>query len=704
MSRNVGSTLMVGDRYLSLNDRCQDPTAVLFAGLLLAYLAVFPAGAEGFSPSAAQQIAARRSPPREEDVGPFLDRTLNAQLALHGIPGAAVAIVQGGKILHLGGYGQADLQQGKPVSAETTLFRTGSVSKLFTWTAVMQLVEQGNLDLHADVNQYLTLHDTRVAAEDEHTGPLKGFPSPLTLSPAGRGGRRAPPARIDRIAAVQIPANYPEPVTLAHLLTHTAGFEDRAFGFYARTAADLQPLGAFLAAHMPARIFPPGEVSAYANYGASLAGHIIERVSGLPFEGYIEQHILDPLGMSSSSFRQPLPPELAARLATGYRVSLEPGDFEWDLAVPAGALSATAADMARFLIAHLQKGRFGTTRILREHTAEAMQRRQFTNHPAVSGLTYGFQELHIAGHRVLAQPGDMLHFTAALFLLPEHDLGLYVAYNRGRAADAPMELLQTFVGRFFASPPWLLSAPVAMSDSDVGRFAGSYRSTRRNETGLKKLQKLFTPVRVRVAGPGVLHISGLAVVPESLWIETERGVFRDRSSPEILAFREDASGRATHLFEGNFPIAGYTRLPWYGAPELHYALLAICTPLFFLTPLGWSVSLLRHPYRGGALLAQRARVAAGSMCVVNLLFLAGIVVVIAKGRELLFGITPLARAVLLLPLLSAVLTGLTLVLAAIAWRRGYWSLWGRLHYSVVALFGLAFIGSLHYWNLLGFRL
>ncbi len=452
---------------------------------------------------------------------------------------------------------------------------------------------------------------------------------------------------------------------------------------------------------MPARIFPPGEVSAYSNYGASLAGYLVERVSGVPFEEYVETQILAPLDMADSSFRQPLPPALAARLATGYRASLQPGAFELDLAAPAGALSATATDMARFMIAHLQKGRLDTARILEERTAQAMQQRRFTNHPAVSGLTHGFQELDIAGQRVLAQPGDMLHFTSALFLLPEHDLGLYVAYNRGRAADVPMELLYGFLGRFFPSHSWLLPEPLPISDTDVSRFAGSYRSTRRNETGLEKLQEFFSPVRVRVAGPGVLHISGLKVVPESLWMETEPGVFRDRSSLQILAFREDASGRATHLFEGNSPIAGYTRLPWYGAPEIHYALLAICLPLFLLTPVLWSVSALRHPARGGARLAQRAIVAASTLCVVNLLFLAGMVVVVANWRELLFGITQLARPVLLLPLLSAVLTGITLFLAVIAWRRGCWSLWSRLHYSLLGLLGLAFIGSLHYWNLLG---
>jgi CubicO group peptidase (beta-lactamase class C family) len=595
---------------------------------------------------------------RAGQVPAFFDRLLRSQLALDGIPGAVVALVQGDETLYLGGFGKADLASGKPVSAQETLFRTGSVSKLVTWTAVMQLVERGLLDLHADVNRYLD--------------------------------------------AFQIPATDPEPVTLAHLLTHTAGFEDRGFGFYARSEADLVPLGAFLAARMPARIFPPGQVSAYSNYGAALAGYLVERVSGLSFEDYVEARVLAPLGMSASSFRQPLPPALAARLATGYRSSLEPGAFEWDLAVPAGALSSTAADMARFMTAHLNGGRQGTTRILRAETVEAMQRRRFTNHPAVSGLTYGFQELHIAGLRVLAQPGDMLHFTAGLFLLPEQELGLFVAYNRGRAADAPMELLRAFLARFSPAPPAFVTSSTPITDGDVGRFAGSYRSTRRNETTLEKLQELFSPVRVRTLGPSTLGVSGLAVVPESRWVQAEPGVFRDQSSPEIIAFRADDSGRATHLFEGNFPAAGYTRLSWYGAPEIHYVLLAVCVPIFLLTPIAWAIRAVRLPATGTRL-AGLARWTAGAMCLANLLVLAGMLAVIARGRELLFGITPFARAVLVLPLLSTVLTVSTLVLALITLRRCYWGLAGRLHYLLVALAGAAFLGSLHYWNLLGLR-
>ncbi len=182
---------------------------------------------------------------------------ISKQLRANHIPGATVSVVKDGQLFFAKGYGSADLQEGRPVNAQTTLFRIGSVSKPFTATAVLQLAEQGKLNLHADVNIYLkTFH---------------------------------------------LPATYPEPITLAHLLTHTAGFESRATGMEAaRTTSDLEPLGQLLAEHIPARVRPPGELTAYSNYGYALAGYIVEQVSGMPYAQYVEQHIFQRLRMRSS--------------------------------------------------------------------------------------------------------------------------------------------------------------------------------------------------------------------------------------------------------------------------------------------------------------------------------------------------------------------------------------------------------------------
>lgn len=226
--------------------------------LVAMLLGAFAALAGGGELSRAQVV-----PPLDDPaaLAEFFDREMAAQMAEHGIAGGAIAVVKDGSVLFQKGFGHADVEAERPVDPETTMFRVGSVGKLFTATAVMQLVEQGQLDLDEDVNAYLDF---------------------------------------------AIPETYDEPVTLAHLLTHTAGFEARWIGMWPDSEEGVEPLGEWLRDHRPARVRPPGIVVSYSNYGMSLAGYIVERVSGLAYGDYVEQHILAPLGMDHSTASQPV--------------------------------------------------------------------------------------------------------------------------------------------------------------------------------------------------------------------------------------------------------------------------------------------------------------------------------------------------------------------------------------------------------------
>src|SRR5262245_54991800 len=208
------------------------------------------------------------------DVEAFLDGVVPLQLAREDIAGATISIVKDGKILFAKGYGYADYEKKKPVSPQETLFRPGSVSKLFTWTAVMQLVEQGKLNLDEDVNKYLDF---------------------------------------------TIPAYQGKPVTLRNIMTHTAGTEEVIRGLIANDERQLVPLDATLKHWIPERIYAPGSTPAYSNYATAVAGYIVQRVSGQAFDEYIEQHIFAPLGMEHSSFRQPLQKSLMPLVSKGYR-------------------------------------------------------------------------------------------------------------------------------------------------------------------------------------------------------------------------------------------------------------------------------------------------------------------------------------------------------------------------------------------------
>src|SRR3989454_2828814 len=300
------------------------PQTFVLLLLLLSTPPCLPQEAQTESNQPAPSVPRQQGPTDPQELEAFLDPFFAEQMEKLHIPGAVFLLVKDGEIFFTKGYGFANLEKKTPVVPDKTLFRVASISKLFTATAVMQLSEQGLLKLDDDVNKYLTLF--------------------------------------------QLEANYPQPVTVVNLLTHTGGFDDRFIGMAARSVSEVVSLGPYLAARMPPRVLPPGEVSSYSNHGMALAGYLVEVISGVPFARYIDENILQPLGMRRSSFL--LPPHLAPDLAVGYIYkddASQPVPFDYLNKVgPAGSLNATATDIAPFMIAHLQDGRYGETRILQE--------------------------------------------------------------------------------------------------------------------------------------------------------------------------------------------------------------------------------------------------------------------------------------------------------------------------------------------------
>lgn len=361
--------------------------------------------------------------PTSEEQGPiviaademetFVDDFFTQQMDELDIPGLTFVLVHDGEVLLAKGYGSASLEKGTPVDPEETVVRIGSVSKLFVATAVMQLVEQGQLDLHADVNQYLS--------------------------------------------SFQIEDSHSEPVTLAHLLTHTAGFEDPPYSS-TTDPTEVPPLGPYLAEHMPPRVGPPGETFRYSNHGYALAAYVVEEVSGLSFDEYAQQNILDPLGMERSGYL--LGPPMPEGLATGYfyeNGEQIPQPVDYDADYPGGSMVSTATDMARFMLAFLQDGRYEDTPILQPDTIEGMHQGHFTITPGKSGVTYGFAEGFVNGQRLLGHSGAITGFSTILDLLPEHDLGYFFSFNEEYYQTSAGEIIprfrQQFMDRLFPTGP-----------------------------------------------------------------------------------------------------------------------------------------------------------------------------------------------------------------------------------------------------------
>ncbi|MDY7020897.1 MAG: serine hydrolase domain-containing protein, partial [Cyanobacteriota bacterium] len=342
-----------------------------------------------------------------EEVAAFFDRHFQEQMDKQHISGGVVALVKDGSILFTKGYGYANVEEQIPVQADKTLFRVASLSKLFTDTAVMQLYERGLLELDVDVNQY-----------------LKTF---------------------------KIESDFEQPVTLSNLMTQTDGTSQRLLGIAANSASKMLPLEEFLPKQMPPFVWPPGELYTYSNLGISLAGHIVESVSGVPFTEYIEQNILQPLSMQNSSFQQPLPSDLASNLAVGYQYKKEKFDplpFLYLNVFPAASLSATATDMAHFMIAHLQKGRYENTQILQPETVELMHQQHFTHHPKLPGTAYGFHERVANNLRVIGHAGNMIGYSSTLSLIPDKNIGLFVVFNK-YSPTSTGKLVNQFIDRYF---------------------------------------------------------------------------------------------------------------------------------------------------------------------------------------------------------------------------------------------------------------
>jgi CubicO group peptidase (beta-lactamase class C family) len=496
--------------------------SIRLLSVAVAVLASTAAFADAPPPEPAQLTAA--------DAAAFLDGMLPSAMAIGDIAGATVAIVKDDALLLTRGYGLADVEKRVPVSAEQTLFRPASISKLFTWTAVMQQVEAGKLDLDHDINEYLDFK-------------IEGY-----------GG---------------------QPIKLRHLMTHTAGFEESLLDLLVEDLSKVKPLDEALKDGIPARIYPPGTVPAYSNYGASLAGYIAARAVGMQFEQYIEEHIFKPLKMEHSTFRQPVPDGLREHLSNSYATasSQKPVPFEFGSDAPAGALSATAPDMAQFMMAHLNGGLLpggdDANRILKPETTELMHSVANRPAPGVDAMAHGFYEQSRNGVHAIAHGGDLTAFHSELVLIPSAKVGLFVSFNSSGKANSVYKLrtalYEAFMDRYFPrqSP---LQDPPAPADlkAHAAAVAGAYEASRRAEKNLFSFFYMFGQSAATANEDGTIQVGGLTGLndEEKKFREVEPWLWREVGSEMRLAATHDEQGKVVSLVpDGYGPIIVFQRPP-----------------------------------------------------------------------------------------------------------------------------------------------
>lgn len=584
-----------------------------------------------------------------ENVAAFFDTAFKVQQQDHELVGAVVSVVYRNEVLFKRGYGWADLEKRIPADPDRSLFRIASISKTFVWTAIMQLVEQGRLDLEDDVNTYIDF---------------------------------------------QIPATFEEPIRIRHLMTHTPGFEDKATGSIARTAEDLLPLGEYLAAMLPARVRPPGEHFSYSNYGASLAGYIIERVSGLSWADYVDENILKPLQMNSTNTQSQLVADFSARHAIGYKYQAGrfiSTPFWFGRGAPAGHMSTTADDMTRFMLAHLNDGEFGEARILGEATSRRMQTPLFAPYDGIAPILHGFYRSDRNGQLVFGHGGDTNQFHSDMSLIPEHELGVFVSFNSDPGSRARSNLIAAFIDHFFPVA-FLRTAPEAIA-ANLEDYAGEYIHLRTNFSTFERLSILVNSISISVQDDELLVIGRNT----NRWRATAPERFTARYTDHTMVFERNGSGTVSHVLIDS-PHGTYKRVRGLDAPGNIRLLVAFAVMVALLAVIGYGYRAFRRAPVEKRLPARDVFI--GWLYALALVGLNAHLIQTLTGNtdEFAYGV-PFAVHINLLLINVNMLIAVAVIFFSIRqWVTGIGSLTARLRYSALAMAAVVYLWIAYYFN------
>jgi CubicO group peptidase (beta-lactamase class C family) len=600
----------------------------------------------------------------------YIDGVVRPLMKTNNSPSGTVAIAKDGELIFAKGYGFENVADRTPVDPYTTLFRPGSTSKLFTWTGVMQLVEQGKLDLDTNVNEYL---DT-----------------------------------------FQIKDTFDEPITLRHIMTHTTGFEDGGLGYLIiDDPENAIPLREAMERYQPERVNPPGVQTAYSNYATALAGLIIEQVSDVPFNEYIKENIFDPLGMNNSSFAEPLPPDLAEHMAASYKVEAgayaeQPFEIIANFA-PAGAQSATATDMVRFGQAMLNGGELDGNRILQTGTTKRMLTREFSHDERLMGMALGFYEIDINGYRVLGHGGDTQWFHSYLGIDEANSLTFFVSFSGNGGSTVRSAFADALYNKYFPreeSPP----APPEGFAERAGKYAGTYRFWRGNFSKVESVFRITSTVEIAPTEDDTLMLAFAGNSKQ--YVEVEENLFRELNSnlsliagisPPYLAFQENEEGDVTGFVMDGLPFMSLYKVPGYTTSSFNFTLLGISLLVFL------GVVLRRfYQRRELALLPDADRAALGGALYASiahlLVVVVGAIVVSIVMERLIAGFPLPFKLWLVLPIIATLASLYLVYRAFLVWRGGLLAgVWARIRFTIVVLCALFMCWFYWFWNILGFQ-
>ncbi len=618
-------------------------------------------------------VAQSPAPLDRAKVSAFVDGAVEDAMRTNHIAGVSVAVVDRSGVVMTRGYGVAALSPRREANADT-LFRVGSISKTGVWISLMQLVQAGKVGLDDPINQHL----------------------PPDLQIDSRG--------------------FKQPIRVRDLMNHSGGFEDSVLeGFIIHDQNRLIPLASFLRTHRLHRVREAGQVSAYSNYGAILASAIVTHESGQLWEDYAEQHVFRPLGMADTTYRQPYPAALAARLglptpmpagavarlADSFSYSggmLKPQGFEYvNGGEPVGALSASANDMARYMQALLDPRVMQQAGVLNADTVLAMRTGLPVQAPQVAIWRHGFMDFSAAlGRPAFGHGGDLIYQHAMMIIDPDDGVAIFVAVNTPSGTPLlsalPKNLLNTFVGPAPPAPP----APPKVADAKaesakvVGRYEGLRKPAFRSE---RAFMRLLMGSQVTATSDGDILIGGERFYPIG------HGQFQRADDPGRIAFAETGGHMRLYDSDATNPsdrIGFFDSSAWLQLIAVLGLFVAVWGALSFWMKVGRKAEPGR---RAGLMLDGLCLVWAGAF---TLTFVAlaptlgdpSAIVFTYPGQLLPIGLWALA--------LAAAATPIAAVAALGPWRPKDWSPW-RWVKQLLALAILAALAlTLLNWGFLGY--
>jgi CubicO group peptidase (beta-lactamase class C family) len=626
-----------------------------------------------FSANAApDQDAVPAVPLTQETITEFIDTFVYEQMAIYDIPGMLVAAVLGDEIVFSKGYGYADIASQKPMDPAASVFRAASLSKPLTATALLQLAEQGLLDLDGDINDYLV--------------------------------------------GMRVPDTYPQPISVGHLLTHTSGFDELSLAVRFNDPEKVAPLYEDVSSSLPPRVRPPGEIYSYSNYAYALAGYVVESVTGMPFEDYVEANIFKPLGMVNSSFKEPPPAGLAEKLVTMYSPS---GQQQVELPRlynnlrPSGSVYSTTDDIARFAIAQLNGGRYGSGSILSPESITLMQSPQFSPHPDLEGWGYGFGEFNKQGMTIIGHGGDFNGAHTLLFLIPTIEFGMVLHYNTNINAFYEKEprsrAMETFIDTFLPEYSW--SRPiVSQGEETKGRdISGYYQTTRypHKSPGKYLMPNIFAQLHVTQGENGHVSIDmPMGMVEPTEWIPIGEDLFVRADRETYLSYQLNERGNVEYLFF-NMGGAGTTaieRVNWYGIYWVILGFFGFSLLIFAAALVSGFFGLVRRKEKVQS--TSNTRRAWGLALIISLLGLIssifiGVMIVnvmATHNSPFLFLLPGISLVGWIIGFIALIL----LVLSLQMWRYSEGPLASRVLLTLASFAGLVFTWVLYYGNMLRF--